>query len=149
MIMEIIWWCWLTVGSWIMFVVFSNIISHWFKYVCIKMLACKICAKFHSLTKMSPDWNSSDCNVSRLKQLRLQCPQTETAQTKKSHTQYVHCGCPYNQPKSSTFHESWQWHNSFANCASGLFKPSKGSASLQIFSTLRAGLRDIRTSISA
>jgi len=43
-----------------MFVVFSNKTSCWFKYVCIKMWTYTISARFHSLTKMSPDCNGSD-----------------------------------------------------------------------------------------
>jgi len=35
-ITKIICSCWLTVGSWIMFVVFLNKTFHWCKYVCIK-----------------------------------------------------------------------------------------------------------------
>jgi len=47
---------------WVLYVVcsFLNKTSHWFKYVCIKMLTCKISARFHRLTEMSPDRNGSD-----------------------------------------------------------------------------------------
>jgi len=55
MIMKIICWCWLTVGSWIMFVVFLNDTFHWRKHVCIKKWTCKISARFPSLTEMSRD----------------------------------------------------------------------------------------------
>jgi len=42
-----------------MFVVFKKT-SRWFEYVCIKMWTCKIPARFHSLTEMSPDRNGPD-----------------------------------------------------------------------------------------
>jgi len=53
--MKIICWCWLTVGSWIMFVVFLNKTFRWFKYICIKKLTCQISARFHCLTETSRD----------------------------------------------------------------------------------------------
>ena len=56
-------WCWLTVGSWIMFVVLLNKPFRSFKYVCIKKWTCKISARFHSLTEMSGNRNDQDRKV--------------------------------------------------------------------------------------
>jgi len=41
---------------------FLNKTPRWFQYVCIKMWTCKISARFHSLTEMSPDRNGPDRN---------------------------------------------------------------------------------------
>jgi len=63
-ITKIICSCWLTVGFWIMFVVFLNKTFRWFKYVCIKKWTYKISARFHSLTEMARDRNDQDRNGS-------------------------------------------------------------------------------------
>ena len=82
-----------------MFVVFSNKTSRWFKYVCIKMWTCKISARFHSLTEMSPDRNVPDRNVPRPKQPRPKRPRPKRlrpnrpyriGQTEKSCTHLLH-----------------------------------------------------------
>ena len=52
---KIIRWCWLTVGSWIIFVVFLYKTFHLFKYVCNKTLTCKISTRLHCLTYMPWD----------------------------------------------------------------------------------------------
>ena len=72
--MKIVCWCWLTVGSSITFAFFLNKTFRWFKYVCNKRLACKISARFHSLTKMSRDHNNHDWKIPWPKQLRLNQP---------------------------------------------------------------------------
>jgi len=76
--MKIICWCWLTVGSWIMFVVFLYKTFRWCKYVCIKKWTCKILQDFIVWpkclgTKKSRDRNGSDRN----------------GQTEKSRTQFL------------------------------------------------------------
>jgi len=53
---------------------FSNKISCWFKYICINMWACKISARFHCLTEMSPDRNGPDGNNSdRIGNIKKSC----------------------------------------------------------------------------
>ena len=75
---------------------FINKTSRWFKYVCNKTWTCKISARFHSLTEMSPGQNGPGQNGPdqngprpkrpRPKRLRLNQPdrigQTETARPK-------------------------------------------------------------------
>ena len=70
MITKILCSCWLTVGSWIMFVFFLNTTIRWFKYVCIRKWTYKISPRFHSLTEMSRDRNDQDRKVPWPKRLR-------------------------------------------------------------------------------
>jgi len=74
-------WCWSTVGSWIISVIFLCKTFRWF--VCIKKLTCKMPARVHSLTEMSWDRNDQDRKVPWPKRLRPKRPdrigQTESA----------------------------------------------------------------------
>jgi len=58
------------INCWIMFVVLLNKTSRGFGYVCIKMWTCKISARFHSLTEMSPDQNGSE-RIGQTEKLRI------------------------------------------------------------------------------
>ena len=79
MITKILCSCWLTVGSWIMFVFFLNTTIRWFKYVCIRKWTYKISPRFHSLTEMSRDRNDQDRKVPWPKRLRPNRPDWKVA----------------------------------------------------------------------